>query len=98
RNCREGTRAVGFLVFFCNEPYAGGVLIDHSVGTFKVQEDCPRSRMAPRSELDGYIPLSQNVIRPHDVVDTFYLVIDMLHTRIGRGKQGDLVMNFINAQ
>ncbi len=54
--------------------------------------------MPTGAELDGYAALAQQVIGPHDVVDAFHLMVDMLHARIGRREQRDLVMDLVDAQ
>ncbi|MNR40447.1 hypothetical protein D3C85_1587360 [compost metagenome] len=54
--------------------------------------------MAARTEEDAYAPLNQEVIGAHQVIDGFHLVVDVLHTGMGRREQRDLVMDLVDAQ
>ena len=54
--------------------------------------------MAPQPEDDGNLPIPKKMERAHDVVARLHLMVDVLNSRLGRGKERDRVVHFVDAQ
>src|SRR6266700_976358 len=77
---------------------ADRVFVDHLVGSLEVKEAGRRGGMPPGPEDDFHALVAQEVIRAHHIVEVFDLVVDVLHAGMGRGKQGERVMDRVHAQ
>ncbi|MCY1244894.1 hypothetical protein D9M72_579940 [compost metagenome] len=54
--------------------------------------------MPSRTEQDADPPFAQEVVRPHQVVDAFYLVVDMLDAGVSGREQRDFVVDLVDSQ
>src|SRR4051812_7823351 len=90
---RELPRSVGLVG---DHPNSGGILVDHAVRAVEVQEHGAGSRMTARTKADPDVVFLQEVVRAHDVINTFNLVVDVLYPGTLRGKQRDPMMHRID--
>src|SRR6266702_1519088 len=95
---RELPRPIAGFFLWQDVLHADRVFVDHLVGSLEVKEAGRRRRMPPGPEDDFHALVAQEVIRAHHVVEVLDLVVDVLHARMGRGEQGERVMDRVHAQ
>src|SRR5882757_2480448 len=74
------------------------VFVDHPIRPIKIEKHRAGGGMAAGSKADLDVLFAQEVVRTHDIVDAFHLMIDVLNTRPCRREQGHSMMHGIDPQ
>src|SRR6202041_1824038 len=77
---------------------AAGVFVDHLIRPVKIQKHRAGGGMAAGPEADLDVLFTKEVVRTHDIVDAFNLMIDVLNTRPRRREQCHSVVHGVDPQ